>query len=73
MIYRMATIDDLNRAWDKDIGKNPKDSRWSRWKKEYIDYNINGDAKTFVAVDNDDVVAQITVVLKPNVKAVRGK
>lgn len=73
MIYRLATLDDLNNVWDKDINRNPSDDRWKRWKKEYIDYNSNGEAKTFVAVDNDSVIAQITVVFKPNVKAVRGK
>lgn len=73
MIYRLATLDDLNNVWDKDINRNPSDDRWKRWKKEYIDYNSNGEAKTFVAVDNDSVIAQITVVFKTNVKAVRGK
>ena len=73
MIYRLATLDDLNNVWDKDINRNPDDERWKRWKKEYIDYNSNGEAKTFVAVDEGNVIAQITVVFKPNVKAVRGK
>lgn len=73
MIYRLATLEDLNNVWDKDINRNPNDSRWKRWKKEYIDYNSNDEAKTFVAVDEGNVIAQITVVLKPNVKAVMGK
>lgn len=73
MIYRLATLDDLNNVWDKDINRNPSDDRWKRWKKEYIDYNSNGEAKTFVAVDEGNVIAQITVVFKTNVKAVRGK
>ena len=73
MIYRMATLDDLNNVWDKDISKNPHDERWKRWKTEYINYNNSGAAKTFVALDNDEVIAQITVVLKTNVKAVTGK
>ena len=71
--YRMATIEDLISVWDKDIEKNPGDNRWKRWKKEYIDYNKNNELKTFVAVDNGEVIAQISVVLKTNVKAVRGK
>ena len=73
MIYRMATIEDLNSVWDKDIDSHPNDLRWIRWKKEYLDYNANNEAKTFVAIDNDEVIAQITVVLKTNVKAVKGK
>ena len=69
----MATLDDLNNVWDKDIRKNPADLRWVRWKEEYINYNLNGDAKTFVAVDGDNVIGQITVVFNDNVKAVKGK
>lgn len=71
--YRMATIEDLNFVWDKDIEKNQGDNRWKRWKKEYIDYNKNNELKTFVAVNNGEVIAQISVVFKTNVKAVRGK
>ena len=73
MIYRLATLEDLNNVWDKDISKNPEDERWKRWKQEYIDYNNRGSAKTFVAVDNNAVIAQITVVFKQDVKAVKGK
>ena len=74
MIYRMATLSDLNNVWDKDIKDHPSDPRYIRWKKEYIDYNNNNEAKTFVAINEDNnVVGQITVVLKTNVKAVKGK
>ena len=74
MIYRLATLEDLNNVWDKDIDKHPDDSRYIRWKKEYIDYNLNDEAKTFVAVnDNGEVIGQITLILKTNVKAVINK
>ena len=36
MIYRLATLDDLNNVWDKDINRNPDDERWKRWKKELL-------------------------------------
>lgn len=32
MDYRKATIDDLNKIWDKDILKNPNDENYVRWK-----------------------------------------
>ena len=73
MIYRLATIEDLISVWDKDIERHLEDNRYIRWKKEYLDYNNKGEAATFVAVDNKEVVAQITVILKTNVKAVLGK
>ena len=73
MIYRLATLEDLNNVWDKDINNNQDDSRYIRWKKEYIDYNLNNEAKTFVAVNGNEVIAQITLILKTNVKAVINK
>lgn len=74
MEYRIATEDDLISVWDSDINRHPNDENWKRWKKEYILYNKNQEATTFVAVsDNNKIVAQITVVLKPTVKAVIGK
>ena len=73
MIYRLATLEDLNNVWDKDIDNNQNDSRYIRWKKEYIDYNLNDDAKTFVAVNGNEVIAQITLILKTNVKAIINK
>jgi len=73
MEYRIASISDLESVWDKDIRRHPNDNNWVRWKNEYINYNKNHEATTFVAVEHGDVVAQITVVLKPSVKAVLGK
>ena len=73
MEYRIATSKDLESVWDKDIKRHQGEECWVRWKKEYIDYNKNNDAKTFVAVNGDDVIAQITVVLTDKVKAVQGK
>ena len=36
MIYRIATILDLENVWNKDINKHPDDDRYIRWKKEYL-------------------------------------
>ena len=73
MEYRRATLNDLISVWDKDIKRNNFDQTWVRWKNEYIDYNKNEELITFVAVDGDDVIAQISIVLKDNVKAVINK
>ena len=74
MNYRIATIEDLNAVWDKDIARHPNETNWKKWKDEYINYNKNKDAVTFVAVtEKNDVIAQISVVLKPVVKAVLQK
>lgn len=74
MIYREAIIEDLENVWNKDIRENPNDDRWIRWKKEYIKHNEEGNLKTFVAVNDDnDVIAQISVVFSSKVKCVKGK
>lgn len=73
MIYRIATEDDLENVWNKDIASYINDERWVRWKSEYIEYNKLNMAKTFVAVDGVNVIAQITLVLSSKVKAVLNK
>ena len=73
MDYRIASIDDLNVIWDKNIAKHPNDTRWVRWKEEYINYNKNKEAITFVVADGDNPIGEMTLVLKPSVKAVLGK
>ena len=73
MVYRIASIDDLNKIWDKNIANHPNDLRWVRWKQEYINYNKNKEAITFVVVDVDEPIGEMTLVLKPTVKAVLGK
>lgn len=73
-VYRIATIEDLEQVWNKDIKRHPDDNRWAIWKIEYIEYNKNNEAKTFVAVnENGKVISQLTLVLKENVKDVKGK
>lgn len=74
MIYREATLEDLENVWNKDIRAHPNDERWVKWKQEYINYNKDGDLKTFVAVtDEHNVIAQISVVFSSKVKCVQGK
>ena len=73
MEYRIATLQDLNTIWDKDIKRNINDTRWVRWKKEYIEYNQTKKAITFVAVNGTEPVGQITLIRSNECKAVLGK
>ena len=73
MEYRIATMDDLEKIWDKNIARHPNDNRWVRWKKEYIDYNKNNEAITFVVVNGGDPIGEITLITGTNVKAVANK
>ncbi len=73
MEYRIATINDLETIWNKNINKNPDDARWVNWKNRYIADNKSGACTTFVAVNNNDPVGEITVLFSPDCGSVKGK
>ena len=71
--YRIATKEDLETVWNKDISNNNGEAQWIRWKHQYLEYNQRGKATTFVVLDNDEPVGQITVLFSPECSAVNGK
>ena len=73
--YRIATIDDLNKLWDYDINRHTGEERkqWKRWKIQYLEYNKNGDATTFVVLDEDTPIGQITILFSPKCSAVKDR
>lgn len=71
--YRKATSEDLEKIWKKDIEKHPNDDRWVGWRREYIDYNRNGEAITFVALYKNEPIGQVTILLSINCKPVLNK
>lgn len=71
--YKIATNDDLEKIWNKNIINHLNDDRWKRWKDEYIMYNKSGMAKTFVVSNDDDPVGEITILFSPECKAVKNK
>ena len=73
MEYRIATLSDLDLIWDKNIKNNPTDLRWVKWKEQFISYNKNGEEITFVCVNNNVPVGELTVLLSPKCKAVLNK
>lgn len=73
MDYRRATEADLETIWDENIRNNPNDSRWVRWKEQFIGDNKSGAAVTFVAVEGDIPVGEVTLILSPECKAVKGR
>ena len=73
MEYRKATIEDLEKIWDKDIIENPNDENYVRWKQQYIENNKLGKCVTFVAVENTVPIAQITVLFSTDCSAVKGR
>ncbi len=71
--YRIATPEDLERIWTKDIADNPGNENWLRWRNEYIAGNREGKMKTFVVLCNDDPVGQGTLLFSPACSAIRGR
>ncbi len=71
--YRLATPQDLELIWNKNIAENPEDTRWEQWKEEYIHYNKNGMAQTYVVVCDEEPVGECTLILSPECNAVRGR
>ena len=72
-IYRQATKDDLNKIWTKDVQKHVGQECWVRWKEQYMSYNEDGKATTFVVLDDDEPVGQITVLFSPECSAVKDR
>lgn len=71
--YRLATPQDLEMIWNKNIADNPEDARWLQWKEEYIRYNMTGMAQTYVVVCGEEPVGECTLILSPECNAVRGR
>lgn len=73
MEYRKATIEDLEKIWDKDIAENPNVIDYIRWKNQYIENNRLGKCATFVAVDKEMPIGQITVLFSTDCSAVKNR
>ena len=71
--YRAATDADLEWIWNKDIAENPGDDRYLRWKKQFIDDNHSGAARTFVVVADGEPVGQGTLLFSPACRAISGR
>lgn len=59
--YRKATLEDLEKLWNRQISDNPDDPRYLRWKQEYITRNISNQAVTFLVVSEDEPVGEVTL------------
>jgi len=71
--YRKATLEDLEQIWNKSILDNPRDTRYLRWKQQFIDDNLSGAAATFVICIDGDCVGEGTLLLSPGCRAIRGR
>lgn len=70
--YRKATLEDLQKSWDKEILENPNDSRYVRWKEQFISVNAKGSAATFMIFSEEEPIGQGTLLFDPSVRTVHG-
>ncbi|MDD4111386.1 MAG: GNAT family N-acetyltransferase [Clostridia bacterium] len=61
--YRLATIEDLNNVWDKEIKQNSDDKRYIEWKKTFIKNNVENKCKSFVISQGNKIIGQGTLIL----------
>ena len=73
IVYRQATFEDLEKIWNKDIEKNNNEECWICWKHQYIDHNKTGKAKTFVVLDDNNPIGQITILFSTECSAVKNR
>lgn len=71
--YRVASTNELNLIWDKDIANNFGDSRWIVWKSEFIENNNTGKCKTFIVFDDKEPIGQGTLLFSPQCNGIRGR
>ena len=69
--YKKANLEDLDWLWDKKIAENPDDSRYLRWKTQFIKDNARGAAVTFLVVSDGESVGEGTLLLSPDCRAIR--
>ena len=72
-ICRIAAEQDLQQLWQRNIARHPNDSRWQRWRDEYMRYNREGLAVTFAVVMGEEAVGEGTLLFDPACGAIGGR
>ena len=71
--YRIATPDDLEARWARNIANNPGDDRWITWKDAHIQNIQQGVSKGFVVIHDNMPVGEGTLLFSPLCVAVNGR
>lgn len=69
--YKIATFAELERIWDKKIAENLEDTRYLRWKAQFLADNLKGAAVTFLVMADEEPVGEGTLLLSPDCRAIR--
>jgi len=71
--YHKAGLEDLEAIWNHHILENPGDQRYIRWKQQFINDNLSGNAVTFVISADGNCIGEGTLLLSPDCRAIRGR
>ena len=71
--HRIATPEDLEILWNRNIAENPDDPNWVRWKQEFVSNNEKGLVKTFAVLHDGDPVGEGSLILTDDHPAIRGQ
>lgn len=70
---RIASLNDLEAIWDKNVNENAGDSSWIHWKSEYIGYNIQNMAYTFCIVLDGQPIGEGTLLVSEECSAISNR
>lgn len=70
--YKVATINELEARWDKNIANNFGDDRWVKWKDVAIENNKSRKCVTFVVMRDDEPIGEGTLVLSAQSVEING-
>ena len=59
--YRIATPQNLEQIWNYNIEINVGEVRWVNWKQSAIDDNASGKSKTFVVLEDNKPIGEMTL------------
>lgn len=71
--YKVASIDELELRWERNIIENIDDERWVTWKREAIENNKTGKSQTFVILFDKVPVGEGTLLFSPSCEAINGR
>lgn len=72
-IYKIASMDELNLRWERNIAQNMGDDRWIYWKDNVIEDTKAGKCKTFVILFENEPVGEGTLLFSPECGAINGR
>ncbi len=65
-ICKIASLEEMNRKWDYEIGQHPESENWIVWKSEAIDSFRTGRSVPYYGILDGTIICEATAVLYPD-------